>query len=67
MTVLLKHIAPIAKKGALALGKYVLSQAVDKGSKKIAKMIQSKGIKRPASEKIVSRVSKRKRRTSSIF
>ncbi len=67
LTGLLKYVAPIIKKGALALGKYALTQAVDRGSKMIANVVQPKGIKRHASKKSASRISKRKRGTSSIF
>lgn len=65
LTGLLRQAAPLLKKGAIALGKFVGSRVIDKG---IQFLGNKKGIKRGApSTSSTSRVSKRKKRTSNIF
>lgn len=63
---LLRYAAPLLKKGAIAVGKYLGEKALNKGSSLVQDLVRPKGIKRPAPKRrSVSRrvASKRRRRT----
>ncbi len=59
---LLRQVAPLLKKGAIHLGKYLGERALDTGVSLVKNIIQTKGIKRRAPRKSVSRRSGVKRR-----
>lgn len=63
-TGLMKFVAPLLKKGAVALGKFALNKAVEHGTSYLGNMAKPSGIKGRAPKKTVSSASKRRRATS---